>query len=97
MSQTKIYVGNLSYDTNTEDLQGFFAGYGDIAEAIVITDRDTGRSRGFGFVNFADQQFAQAALEANGAEFMGRKLRVNLAEEDGRRGGGNRSKSRGGW
>lgn len=88
MSQSKVYVGNLPYNVTDEELQGFFGQYGDINEIKVITDRETGRSKGFGFITFASDQAAQAAIEADGKEFGGRALKVNIARENPRRGGG---------
>ena len=77
----KIYVGNLSYDTRDEDLRSAFAAYGEVAEATVISDRDTNRSRGFGFVEMPDQAAAQAAMQGlNGKEVDGRALTVNEAK-----------------
>jgi len=75
-----IYVGNLSYDTQDADLEGAFAEFGQVAEARVISDRDTGRSRGFGFVEMPDDAEARAAMERlNGADLQGRTLTVNEA------------------
>lgn len=92
MSQNKIYVGSLSYNATAEDIQSYFSQYGDIDEVKLVSDRDTGRSKGFAFVSFASQQAAQASLAADGIELMGRKIKVNMAREDDRRrsgGGGN--------
>lgn len=91
-----IYVGNLSYDVTPEDLQKVFADYGTVKRATVPTDRETKRSRGFGFVEMESDAQENAAIEAlDGAEWMGRSLRVNKAKprEDNRndanrRGGG---------
>lgn len=75
-----IYVGNLSYNTTDDDLRKAFAAYGTVASARVITDRETGRSRGFGFVEMASQSEALAAIEAlNQTELQGRQLRINEA------------------
>ena len=79
---SKLYVGNLPFDTTDVDLEEAFSVHGTIASANVITDRETGRSRGFGFVEFeneGDAQTAQAALD--GQDFGGRTLRVNEAQE----------------
>jgi cold-inducible RNA-binding protein len=89
----KLYVGNLSYDTNDAELRDLFAPYGEPESAKVITDRDTGRSKGFGFVEFADNAQATEAMNAlNGKEVNGRALTVNEArprnESSGNRGGG---------
>lgn len=84
----KLYVGNLNYQTQEEDLRSLFAQYGDITSLNIVLDRDTGRSRGFGFVEYADDEQARAAESAlNGAELDGRNLRVNEARprEDSRR------------
>ena len=85
----KLYVGNLAWGVTDDDLQGLFSEYGSVASAVVITDRETGRSRGFGFVELEDG--ADNAIEAlNGHDFQGRPLRVNEAQskERGPRGGG---------
>ncbi|MFP3958765.1 MAG: RNA recognition motif domain-containing protein [Spirochaetaceae bacterium] len=76
----KLYVGNLSYQTREDDLRALFAQHGDVASVSIITDRDTGQSRGFGFVEMIDEATARAAESAlNGVEFEGRRLRVNEA------------------
>lgn len=90
---TKLYVGNLSFRTTQEDLRELFAQAGTVESASVIEDRETGRSRGFGFVEMATQEEAMAAIEQfNGKEFNGRNLTVNEArprtEGGGGRGGG---------
>ena len=83
----KLFVGSLSWDTNDDGLHGAFAQFGEITEAKVITDRDSGRSRGFGFVTFADDEAADKAIAAmNGFELDGRAIRVDVAQD--RRGGG---------
>ena len=83
----KLYVGNLAWGVTDDDLQGLFSEYGAVASAVVITDRETGRSRGFGFVELEDG--ADNAIEAlNGQDFQGRPLRVNEAQSKGGRGGG---------
>ena len=77
----KIYVGNLSYDTREEGLRDAFSPYGAVGDATVITDRETGRSRGFGFVEIADDTAAQAAIQAlNGTALDGRNVTVNEAK-----------------
>jgi RNA recognition motif-containing protein len=88
----KIYVGNLSFQTTEQDLQDLFSQYGEVQEASIVTDRETGRSRGFGFVTMPDQAQATAAIEAtNGQEFGGRTLNVNEARpKTGGPGGGGR-------
>ncbi len=94
MSQNKIYVGSLAYEVTGGDLEAHFRQFGDIAEVKLITDRETGRSRGFAFITFANPAGAQASLAADGAELKGKKMRVNMAREDDRRraggGGGGR-------
>lgn len=86
-----IYVGNLAYSTTDEGLRTLFAAYGTVTSARVCTDRMTGRSRGFGFVEMPNQQEAQAAVDAiNGKEVDGRPLRVNESQpkpREERRGG----------
>ncbi len=84
-----IYVGNLSFDTGDSELQELFAPHGEVGRASVITDRETGRSRGFGFVEMSDDAAGRAAIEAlNGQEFGGRNLTVNEAKPRGEGGGG---------
>ena len=86
----KIYVGNLSFQTTEQDLQDLFAQHGEVQEASIVTDRETGRSRGFGFVTMPDSTQANAAIEAlNGQEFGGRTLNINEARpKTGGPGGG---------
>jgi len=73
-----IYVGNLSYDTTDDDLRAAFSPYGTIASGRVVQDRETGRSRGFGFIEMPDALEAQVAIEAmNGKDLQGRTLTVN--------------------
>jgi RNA recognition motif-containing protein len=88
----KLYVGNLTYDTTDGDLEQLFAAHGAVESAQIIMDRDTGRSKGFGFVEMKTEQEAQAAIAAlNGQDRGGRALTVNEArprEERGPRGGG---------
>jgi RNA recognition motif-containing protein len=85
----KIYVGNLSYDTQDSDLQQLFAQYGTVTSARVVTDRDTGRSKGFGFVEMGSDAEAEAAISAlNGQEVGGRALTVNEARPKESSGGG---------
>ena len=76
----KLYVGNLGYDVNDADLSQLFAQHGTVSSASVITDRATGRSKGFGFVEMADDEEAQAAIAAlNGQDYSGRALTVDEA------------------
>ena len=78
---TKIYIGGLPYSTTELELKDEFAQYGNILDAVVITDRETGRSRGFGFVTFGDASEATAACEKNGTEMGGRTLNVSIAQD----------------
>jgi len=92
---TKLYVGNLGYDVDSKALEQLFSTHGAIESAAVITDRGTGQSKGFGFVEMSSAAAAQAAISAlNGTEHGGRALNVNLARprEERPRGGGG-----GGW
>jgi cold-inducible RNA-binding protein len=85
----KLYVGNLSYDTNDSELQQMFSAYGAVQSAQIVMDRDTGRSKGFGFVEMSSDQEAQAAINGlNGKEAGGRSLTVNEARPREDRGGG---------
>jgi RNA recognition motif-containing protein len=89
-----IYVGNLSYDVTQDDLNAVFAEYGSVKRVQLPTDRETGRMRGFGFVEMASDAEEAAAIEAlDGAEWMGRDLKVNKAKPREDRG----SSSRGDW
>ena len=88
----KLYVGNLSYDTTDSALEQMFAAHGTVQSAQVIMDRDTGRSKGFGFVEMSSDQEAQTAINAlNGQQVGGRSLTVNEAKPREERGGGGRS------
>lgn len=85
----RIYVGNLPFSTGEEDLRELFSQHGDVTNASVVSDRDTGRSRGFGFVEMADAAQANAAIAAlNGYSLDGRALVVNEARPREERGGG---------
>ena len=87
----KLYVGNLAYGVNDGDLQQMFGAHGTVQSAQVIMDRDTGRSKGFGFVEMGSDQEAQAAITAlNGKEVDGRALTVNEARPKAEGGGGGR-------
>ena len=87
----KLYVGNLSFQTSGEDLQELFAQVGTVESATVVEDRETGRSRGFGFVEMSSKEEGQAAIQQfNGKEVGGRALNVNEAKPREERGGGNR-------
>ncbi len=84
-----IYVGNMSYDTTSGALQALFEAYGEVTSVNIITDRETGRPRGFAFVEMADETAANKAIaELNGKEVDGRALRVNEAKPRAPRGGG---------
>ena len=86
---TKLYVGNLSFQTTSQDLQTLFAQAGTVESASVVEDRDTGRSRGFAFVEMATAEEANSAIEQfNGKEVGGRSLKVNEAKPRENRGGG---------
>ena len=86
---TRLYVGNLSYGVTNESLEQLFAQFGPVKSAQVITDRDTGRSKGFGFVEMADENSAQKAIQGlNDQENDGRPLTVNEARPREERGGG---------
>jgi RNA recognition motif-containing protein len=79
---TKLFVGSLSWNTSSAELQNAFAACGDVVEAKVITDRDTGRSRGFGFVTFSDADSATRAIEElDGSQLDGRSIRVDRAND----------------
>ncbi len=92
----KIYVGNISFDTSEDSLRDAFAAHGEVEEVAVITDRDTGRPRGFAFVTMPDSA-ARTAIDAlNGKELDGRTLNVNEARAKTDRGGGG-GQNRGGW
>ncbi len=98
---TKLYVGNLSFNTSNEDLQELFGQAGTVETVNIVEDRDTGRSRGFGFVEMSSKEEGQAAIEQlNGKEIDGRSLTVNEArpreERSGGGGGGNRGGGGGG-
>jgi cold-inducible RNA-binding protein len=96
----KLYVGNLSFQTSSEDLSQLFAQAGTVESAAVVEDRETGRSRGFGFVEMSSKEEAQKAIEQfNGTEMNGRNLNVNEAkprEDRGNRGGGGGGRGFGG-
>lgn len=86
-----IYIGNLAYGATEEDLTSVFQEYGTVNRVTVPTDRETGRPRGFAFVEMSKEAEEDAAIEAlDGAEWMGRELRVNKAKPRERQGGGNR-------
>jgi RNA recognition motif-containing protein len=94
----KLYVGNLSYNTTEDNLRNLFAAYGNVTSAKIIFDRDSGNSKGFGFIEMGSDEEASAAIAgANGHELDGRQLRVNEAmDKPARRGGGGGSYGGGG-
>jgi cold-inducible RNA-binding protein len=100
MKQMDIYVGNLPYTATEEDVIGLFTAYGPVERVKIITDRETGRSKGFAFVTIGDQTQLNAAIEAlNGYDYQGRALRVNASEPKEARpsgGGGYGGERRGG-
>jgi RNA recognition motif-containing protein len=82
----KLYVGNLSYNTTEDSLRNFFASFGNVASAKIIIDRETGNSKGFGFIEMSTDEEANAAIAgSNGKEFDGRQIRVNEAMDKPRR------------
>lgn len=84
-----MYVGNLSFDATEGDVRGLFEEFGDVQSVNLITDRETGRPRGFGFVEMNDNDAANAAMtKLNGAEFQGRNLNINEARAREERSGG---------
>ncbi len=92
----KVFIGGLSWNTDNDGLRQAFEQFGDIEDARVITDRETGRSRGFGFVTFGTSDSAQTAIsQMDGTELDGRNIKVNVAE-DKPRGGGHRGGGGGG-
>jgi RNA recognition motif-containing protein len=89
----KVFVGGISWGTTEDGLRGAFERFGEIISATVVTDRDTGRSRGFGFVEFTEASAAdQAIAELDGTELDGRTIRVNEAHDKPRGGGGGRNR-----
>lgn len=93
----KLYIGNLSFDVTSQELEDEFKTVGACESVAVITERETGRSRGFGFVEMASEADAQKAIqELNGREIKGRAIRVSPAQEGGGGGGGGRGRSGGG-
>ena len=84
----RIYVGNLPFRTNTEELRDLFAEHGEVQDCVIPVDRDSGRSRGFGFVDMADEEARNAITALDGYDMDGRQLRVNEARPRGSGGGG---------
>ncbi len=98
MSKNKLFVGSLSWDTDNRGLREAFEQYGEVTDVKVITERDTGRSRGFGFVTFASADAARDALDGmNGQQLDGRTIAVDIAKETSRGGGGGGGGGRGRW
>jgi len=94
----KLFVGGLSWGTDDDGLRQAFEAFGEIVDCKVIRDRDTGKSRGFGFVTFADADAAQAAInDLNGADLDGRNIRVDIAQERSGGGGGGGGRGGGGY
>jgi cold-inducible RNA-binding protein len=94
---TKLYVGNLAFETTSQDLQELFAQAGTVESASIVEDRETGRSRGFAFVEMSTKEEAAAAIDQfNGKEVAGRALKVNEAKPRENRGGGGRGFGGGG-
>ncbi|KAL7177182.1 hypothetical protein ACSBR2_030507 [Camellia fascicularis] len=82
MSSSKLFIGGLSYGTDDQSLRDAFSGFGDVVDAKVITDRDTGKSRGFGFVNFTSDESATSAMSSmDGQPLDGRTVRVSYATD----------------
>ena len=92
----KLYVGNLPFQTTEDDLDGLFGQVGSVESVRIITDRDTGRSRGFGFVEMGDEEADKAIEQLNGTELDGRALTVNEARPQSPRQGGGGGGGRGG-
>jgi cold-inducible RNA-binding protein len=91
MSNNKLFVGNLSFNTTENDLQDTFATHGSVVEANLMMDRESGRPRGFGFVTMSTPEEAQSAIDAlNGKDLDGRALTVNIAKPREERSGGGR-------
>ena len=80
MNKNKIFVGSLPWSINNDSLKELFAQYGEVTEAVVIMDRETNKSKGFGFVTFSTPESAQKALEMSGKEVDGRAIVVNIAK-----------------
>ena len=93
MAQNKLYVGNLSFNSTEDDIRDAFSAHGTVTSVNVIMDRDTGRPRGFAFVEMGSDSEAQAAVQAlDGRDLDGRNLKVNIAKPREPRGGGRRDR-----
>ncbi len=93
----KLYVGNLPFSATEDEVRDLFAQYGEVLSVTLITDRETGRPRGFGFVEIDDNGASNAIASLNGTDFGGRDLRVNEARERSPRGGGDGGGGRRSW
>jgi RNA recognition motif-containing protein len=91
---TKLYVGNLPFTATDESVRALFSPHGVVEKVSLITDRETGRPRGFGFVEMSNANASRAMQALNGTDFEGRPLKVNEAQDRERSGGGNRGASR---
>jgi RNA recognition motif-containing protein len=87
---TKIYVGNLPFSATEDSLRALFSAHGTVEKISLITDRDTGKPRGFGFVEMSNSDASRAMQALNGQDFEGRALRINEAQDRQRSGGGSR-------
>jgi RNA recognition motif-containing protein len=92
---TKLYVGNLPFSATDDSVRALFAKHGTVERVSLITDRETGRPRGFAFVDMSNSDASRAMQALNGTDFDGRALKVNEAQERERSGGGNRGPRRG--
>lgn len=93
----EIYVGNLPYTVGEDDLRSHFGSFGEIVNLKLISDKFTGQSKGFGFIEYASKEEAEAAVEAcNGQDFQGRSIRVNISRPKETSGGGSRGGNGGG-
>jgi len=81
MAQNKIYVGNIGFNVTEDEIRTTFSEYGPISDIKMVTDRETGVSRGFGFITFENQFDAEASLKLDNTDLSGRKIRVNMAKE----------------
>lgn len=89
-----LYVGGIPWKTTAEELEEAFSEFGDVVKAVVITDKETGKSRGFGFVEMADDNEAEVAIQKmDGADFNGRRIKVNVATQKKNDGGPKRERS----
>lgn len=100
MSSSKLYVGNLPFRVTEEELRDLFGAHGEVVNATIVMDRDTGRPRGFGFIEMSNDDEAQAVIQnLDGKDFMGRSLKVNVAQprENRPRGGGGGGRGNQDW